>query len=460
MLNLSKIILITALIVISSLARAEDKPLEWGERLHFFRWLENYDNFVPDEEEGFASIKRITLTENNKPYLTIGGDYRYRFEHYSNQFFGILSTDSSNSRLQRVLLHGDLQLESSRVFVQLSQYSEEGLINGPRPLDESSADIHQAFFEQQTTWGNIRVGRQEFVLGGGKKTGVREGPNQRRAFDGIKLSLNGQAKYSTNLFYLQEVLPNKSSFEDSSSSGPKFYGIYANKLIDWSNHVSLDLFYYGYEHEQREYQQGIGREKRHSIGTRLYRNQGNIHFDYELTYQFGDFERSDIAAWGLATETLFTVDTSRWIKNWGVRLNYASGDNNSQDAKLGTYNALFPNAAYVSESALFSPGNIKDIQPFVLFSPANNITIFTGLDFLWRASKGDALYVNPGFPLLVSNSSNESYYGSQFNVIATWKLTDFFTLQSFYTKTNTGKFIEDNGGLDSEFFMLSAALRF
>lgn len=34
------------------------------------------------------------------------------------------------------MLHADLQLGYSRLFVQLVKYTKKGLIKGPRPLDE------------------------------------------------------------------------------------------------------------------------------------------------------------------------------------------------------------------------------------------------------------------------------------------------------------------------------------
>ncbi|TWX72153.1 hypothetical protein ESZ36_02735 [Colwellia demingiae] len=460
MLNSLKIIIFIGTIFISNSAWAEVNSENWGERLHFFRWLENYDDFEAKQDETLAALKHIALNKSNTAYLTIGGDYRGRYEHYSNQMFGLVSDDSSNSRLQRFMLHADLQFESSRLFVQLAKYTEQGLTHGPRPLDESALDIQQAFYESHTGWGEFKVGRQEFILGGGKKTGVREGPNQRRAFDGINFTVNGDLKSAFDVFYMQEVQAEKESFKDSSTSAIRFYGVHAKALIAWENDVSMDLFYYGYNHDRKVYEQGVGKEERHSIGTRFYKTTGPIQFDYELTYQFGDFEQYDISAWGLASETSLLIDNYHWIDNVGLRINYASGDSDPQDDKLGTYNALFPNAAYVSESALFAPGNVKDIQPFVNLRLAPNLTVFAGVDFLWRASKGDGLYVNPGVVLLTSDTSNDSFYGTQFNVIATWDITHFLSVQSFYTHSNVGDFIEESEGKNSDFFMTSIAFKF
>lgn len=460
MLSSLKIVLFIIAVFISNSALGEETISDWGESLKFFRWMESYQDFTPIKKEPLSAIKRLKVSSERDYYLTVGGDYRGRYEHYSSQAFGLISNESSNSRLQRFLIHADLQLDSSRIFVQLSKFTEDGLINGPRPLDESNVDIQQAFYEQKKSWGKFKVGRQEFLLGGGKKTGVREGPNQRRAFDGATFIINTRDNSAVNLFYMQEVQPKKGAFEDKSTSARKFYGIHANEITRWNDSISLDLFYYGYDHDRKVYEQGIGKEKRHNIGTRLYKKRGNVQFDYELTYQFGDFEQDDISAWGIATETKYIIEQPSMIKDIGVRINYASGDSNAKDNKLGTYNALYPNAAYVSESAIFAPGNIKDIQPFVNLQFTNKLSVFAGLDFLWRTSKGDGLYINPGFPVASANSSDDSFYGTQFNMIATWQLTKFISLQGFYTHTNVGSFIQSNGGKDAQYAMTSIAFKF
>ncbi len=426
---------------------------DYGERLRFYRWAEDYRTWSGDEP-GLGRYKHIALSDAPYPFLTIGGDYRARHEYYSNQNFGLSGDFSTNSTLHRFMLHGDLQFESARTFVQLAQYEEHGQRGGPGLLDESEIDLQQAFVDWTPDWGRIRVGRQEIVLGSGLKTGIREGPNQRRAFDGVRATI-----HDVDVFYAREVRPKRDAFADTSRDGTQFYGIYANELVSWQNDSHLDTFYFGYERDEGVFNQGTGKEHRQSIGARWWKKEGPLQFSYETTYQFGGFADDDISAWGLATETSIGLDHA-WSPRFGIRLNWASGDSNPDDDKLGTYNALFPNAAYVSEAAIFAPGNDRDIQPYVRFSPVENLTLFVAVDFLRRLKDGDGIYTIPGAPLISNDVSDAKQVATLFNLTAIWIPLPFVTVEGFYVNGQARDFVADAGGEDTQFLAVSIRVRF
>jgi len=186
----------------------------------------------------------------------------------------------------------------------------------------------------------------------------------------------------------------------------------------------------------------------------------SLHFDYEATYQFGDFSRDVISAWGLATETSIGVGSRDRSPRLGLRLNFASGDSNPADDRLGTYSALFPNAAYVSEAAIFAPGNGWDVQPFVEARPARNVTLFVGVDFLWRLSQRDAVYVFPGVPLFQHDASMERFTGYIVNLATEWSPSPYVTIRGVYVRNAAGDSILEAGGQDNDFIMLSIGARF
>ncbi len=358
-----------------------------------------------------------------------------------------------------MMLHGDLQFKSARVFIQLADFKEHGQHGGPGPFDESNLDLQLAFVDWTSVWGKLRMGRQEISLGGGKKTGLREGPNQRRAFDGVRFSMNLVNRGPLDFIYGREVQPNPSFFKDRSYSGPKLFGVWANSLFNWNEAVHLDLFYLGFERKNAIYNQGIGDEKRHSLGARFWKRTGFIQFDYEATYQFGDFANGDISAWGLATETSFRLNDRTLQPRLGFKLNFASGDDNPNDNELGTYNALFPNPTYVSQAAIYAPGNGFDIQPYVEIQPHKTLTLFTGIDFQWRLTRGDAVYGNPG-PLIRNDVSDALFNAYLISVVATWTPSPHLTVKGAYVHNEAGRLVHDAGGKNTEFFMLQVATSF
>lgn len=358
------------------------------------------------------------------------------------------------------MLHGDLQFRSARAFVQLSHFEEDGQRGGPGPFDESDPDVQQAFVDWRPQWGNVRLGRQEISLGGGKKTGIREGPNQRRAFDGARVTLDLDGRGPLDILYAREVRSDAEAFEDRSSNGAKLFGVYANSLFTLNNQINLDLFYLGIERKNAVFNQGTGDEARQSVGARLWKSVGALQFDYEATYQFGDFGSGDISAWGIATEISFGNVDHKSSRRYGVRINLASGDADPNDTVLGTYNVLFPNPTYVSDAAIYAPGNGLDVQPFVEFRPHPAVTIFSGVDFQWRLRRGDAVYANPGVPLIRDDVSDARFNAWLISIVAAWTPSPFVSLKAAYVHNDAGEFIRDAGGRDTNFFLFSIGVRF
>jgi hypothetical protein len=69
-----------------------------AERLNFFRWLEDYSDVSEAQraESFYARIKRIPLvSEQPYPYLSLGGNYRFRYEYFSNGLFGLVSPEET-----------------------------------------------------------------------------------------------------------------------------------------------------------------------------------------------------------------------------------------------------------------------------------------------------------------------------------------------------------------------------
>ena len=80
-----------------------------------------------------------------------------------------------------------------RAFAQLKSGLEDGRTGGPRPSDEDRLDLHQAFGEAMVGAArrqlSLRAGRQEVAFGSSRLVSVREGPNVRRSFDGVRATV-------------------------------------------------------------------------------------------------------------------------------------------------------------------------------------------------------------------------------------------------------------------------------
>ncbi len=143
-------------------------------------------------------IKYIRLVPGRDDlYLTLGGEAREWVEGYENELWGQTGHPTNVYLLQRYMLHADEHLTRYfRFFAQLKTGLESFRLGGPRPIDEDQFDLNAFFGDVAFVPGAtldepgrlvLRVGRQEMSYGSGRFIDVREAPNVRFAYDGVRL---------------------------------------------------------------------------------------------------------------------------------------------------------------------------------------------------------------------------------------------------------------------------------
>ncbi|HKC36283.1 MAG TPA: alginate export family protein [Chitinophagaceae bacterium] len=110
------------------------------------------------------------------------------------------------------------------------------------------------------------------------------------------------------------------------------------------------------------YDDGIGKELRHSIGSRISGNK-NWRYDIEGVYQFGRFAEKNINAWTLSFNTGYKLSKAKLKPEAGIKTEWISGDTLYGDKKLQTFNPLFPRGGYFGLASLMGPANLFDIHP-------------------------------------------------------------------------------------------------
>src|SRR6266852_5832858 len=169
-------------------------------------------------------------------------------QRYTNTFF-----------LERYMLHSDWHLGPHfRAFVQLKSGLESSRAAGPRPIDEKKLDFEAAFFEARTSgknWIAFRVGRQELNYGSGRLISVREGPNVRQSFDGVKI-MSTIGSWNVDAFAARPDLDKPGFFNNSPEHRTSFWGIYASRPR--TGRLSIDVYYTGLDRKAAAYNRGTG----------------------------------------------------------------------------------------------------------------------------------------------------------------------------------------------------------
>ncbi|MBC6110900.1 alginate export family protein [Pedobacter fastidiosus] len=403
-----KTIIILCFMLAAHLAMAQESPFKQ------LRYDENYSYLARDTSTNwYNKVKFSPLSTDKSIYFSFGGEVRYQYFYFKNQDWGEAPEDNDGFILSRYLGHVDFHAgRHFRTFVQLQSSLADGQAETPSPVDQNPLDLHQAFIEYSTPLNDkahitLRVGRQELSYGSQRLVAVREAPNNRQSFDAAKIVY---ANKNTRLdFFYAHYVPAKSNiFDDGFSDATQFWGVYGvfNEVPLIKN---IDLYYLGIHKKVAIYNDGKGAETRHSIGARVWANTPTWQYDLEGLYQFGDLEQSNISAWTMSANVSYTFFRSKLKPQIGLKTEAISGDKNTADNRLNTFNPLFPKGAYFGLAALIGPYNLMDIHPYVQLNLTKKLLIAVDYDMFWRMNRNDGLYAVNGkliYPSMVGSSKH------------------------------------------------------
>jgi len=429
------------------------------------RYDEDYTFLKKDSSlNWYKKMKYTPLSKNQNTYLSYGGGMRFQYFYPKNEQWGDVPKDSDGYVLSRWLVHADLHIgHHFRTFVQL-QSSLANSRPDASPVDDNPLEFHQAFFDIKAKLSGkadltFRIGRQELLYGSQRIISVREGPNNRQSFDGLRL-LYFSENSKVDLFYTNYVKAKKNIFDDGFNKNTKLWGVYLvkNKIPLIKN---ADFYYLGYQTKEAVYDDGSGKELRHSLGTRFWNKSGNWKYDFETLYQFGDFVDKKISAWTVSINTTYQFEKPTLKPEIGLKLEIVSGDKEYGDSKLGTFNPLFPRGAYFGLAPQIGPVNLIDVHPYLNLQFTNTIKFTIDCDIFWRNSSNDGLY-GPNAALIYSGKNiQEKYIGSQFAGYLNYSPNDFLGFTAEFTWFNAGEFLKAAGtGKDILFPGITAEIIF
>src|SRR5262245_23573951 len=163
----------------------------------------------------------------------------------------------------------------------------------------------------------MRLGRQEFFFGSGRLVDPREGPNVRQAFDGIALIWK-KASWNVHALATKPVLNGTGFFDAPPDPRTTFWGIYAVRPLPNTKGGNIDLYYLGLGRKQAVVDKGVGRELRHTVGTRFWGRRGGWDYNSEAVLQVGTFRDGGLRAWGTGHNTGYTFRSARFRPRVGV----------------------------------------------------------------------------------------------------------------------------------------------
>lgn len=391
-------------------------------------------------KKGFSQLKYIPLGKNN--YISFGGELREQFQIYNNINFGDVPPtykDSSTHQLwHRLMVHSNIELGNHfRFFFQLNNTLRFLNDNPIVPeIDENHLSLHQAFAELKLTNWNFRLGHQEMYYGNHRLITVREGPNTRQAFDG--LVVKRKFKNGTLDFFAVSKVISKQYVLDDESMQDGLYGIYGTHYL-FKHKIGLDYFVVDFQSKARKYNYQSGFENRYTYGIRLFSNLKTINFEFEGAYQSGKFNTLTIEAYNVLADINVTVLPAK-KGVIGFVANVASGDKNSRDTKLNTYNLLYAKPAY-GLAVPIGATNIISLYPYIKINPIQKLNILGQVFFMARNSNQDGTY-SPG--MIENRPKPNALFSSDKKTLG-----QFYVLETNFQQTKNLSFSFDASYFDA-----------
>ena len=414
----------------------------------------------PYEKAFLDEIKYIPLTSNKASYLTLGGSFRPRFEHYTNRNW-TEGTDSYYT--QRLSLHTSIHLGAYvRFFGEL--YS--GIKSGEEALPQSDEiDLHQGYAEVRFPLGEeanatVVLGRVEVGLGASRLVGIREGPNMRRSFDLGKITFS-QSRSTIQAFYGREVqvqfgaFDNTFSLFDEEADNVKLWGLYSS-FSSSKREDNTELYYLGFQSNASRYNDVLGEETRHTIGLRRIGTlQKRWQYNTELIYQFGDLADNSISAFNIETDWNYRLIRTNWTPTIGLKFDWSSGDKEQGDGEIQTFNPMFVNPGIYSLAAVNTPANLFSIHPSLAIYPSSALNLKIEYAFFYRTSEEDGLYAPPRFQSRAVEDIDEKHIGDTIGLSLNYTLNrnlSFSLISSYFV---AGSFLAATGDSESIFYLSS-----
>lgn len=398
-------------------------------------------------------VKYIPIAKKEDWFLSLGGEARFFYEHYTNEAWGTVIKGNNDYFMQRYMLHADAKLgKRFRAFFQLKSGFANGRIGGPRPVDVDELDLNQAFVDfhliepalqagrQSLSTAMLRIGRQELDFGAGRMISVRELPTVRQSYDGFRSTI-AAAHWTIDALAVRPAETNRGVFDDKTDRNQALWGLYG--VYHFSNGLNLDVYYLGNSRNQAIFHTGIGEEDRHSIGSRLWYNKNRWTWDVEGTYQAGSFGEGNIRAWAFSSRATYAFPRMALQPKLSLNMGINSGSRSNEDTGNQTFHPPAVNGAYFGAIGALGPENVAGFAPKLSISPVKNLFIDAYCYFYWRQSTIDGIYNVPGFPVKNGNTSRAAYIGTQPEVDIVWQIASHQSLVLVYANFFAGQFIRE-----------------
>ena len=395
-------------------------------------------------------IKQLPVGDSGK--LDIGGQYRLRYQGERNiRGVGLTGRDD-DFLLDRTRIYADYKINKrARVFAEFLDAGSSYENFAPRQIEVQRFDAQNLFGDLVLIDSDIgkltgRAGRQELLFGSQRLLSPLDWANNRRRFDGARLTWSNEDR-ATDFLLVRPENVNFTKF-DSPNQNQALWGVYnTNKMLE---NGTIDSYYLGFEDTSTNLHV-------HTLGAALKGEVDGLLWDNEFGYQLGNNpDGSSISAYsltfGVGAKSKGSMKPTLWMY-----YDWASGD----DSINNGWNQLFPlGHKYLGFMDLFGRRNIHDLNSILTFSPTEKLTFLAWYHYLFLANAAQGPYNVTNTAFNPGGTVGSRDLGHEIDLLATYKVSARSDLVLGYSHFFTGKYydtsLKANGSAlfngDADFF--------
>jgi hypothetical protein len=399
--------------------------------------------------------------------VTIGGEVRERYEFRDNTDFNGDAIDTLSFIGSRIRLHLNYEVTPDIVtFIQIQDArlfgSETNTISNDHNLD-----LHQGYVMVKNMGkASLTLGRQEIFFGDHRLVGHLGWTNTARSFDGLRVAYvavpvrvdvwaASTKVYGTTSANATNPNPPFAPTATTNREAQQFFGAYGS-IKTAAITVEPYLLYLldtGPATGALTAALAPG-QSRTTLGLRVDGKvaKESIDFTGEGAYQTGSMDARgtattdlDISAHAMAIKAGYTAPSAMKLRV-GIEYDQASGDTNSADDKIETFENLFhTNHMHYGYMDLVGWRNMQDLRLSVSVKPSASSGVSLDYHRFSLAEENDNWYAASGAVFRTTPASNtESDLGQEVDLVAYMMVKEKVRLEAGYGRFMPGDYVDVN----------------
>ncbi|MGJ0507254.1 MAG: alginate export family protein [Methylocystis sp.] len=417
-------------------------------------------------------------------WLNIGLDSRTRFEYRENDYRPWTNSATNPPSSQRKYFPNSLWLSRTRFYLGVqdildpfravvefqdsrafnSIYEYQGQEINQTDLISAYGELYFKDAFGKDPRGNdrpltVRAGRFHFELLDRRLIAENEFRNTTNNFDGVRIKVGKKENdWDLDSFLMRPVIRYPYQFDRPDWQNWIYGSVFSFRRF--SEYATVQPYFIGRTQyaDQTNVSSALKTHREtYAPGLRIYGVVGNFDYDFDINKQFGSFGRlqsaiiggqtydnievtvpHDALAW--AIEAGYTFSEHPWKPRISAEYVYGSGNGSPFNYSNNNFDIFYGFNQPFSRNDYFAWNNIKDPKVRLEFTPAKNLQIDTAFSAYWLADAASAWDRANLFSPLGNVAGRGNFLGSEFDIRARYKLSQFINLTASYARFWPGSF--------------------